>query len=440
MPKLPIAVAVINSYDGGKKKTAGLLLGSFENKEGFLESLDTEAPNTKPLMGGVGINKFTAADGSTHRLMDPGLDQMRTVSAAYVKDVKYILIFDQEAVDKIQRLDYKILAVNYNDQSNDVTLRPATPESLAQPPKTVSDEQAKELFNKMLPRINDAAERLSAHDEKTLSPPSSPAHQGFFSTIPTNPPEQDNRIVEDWNRTDPNYTPLSIDGVIIQDLVKQQRHLDKVPVPLFPDMKSLEEFFKVNLLKNVKPYEQEKAMQVLKNTLHQGAWQRPMSAAAFDAVTKASDGGIGPMDARANIHADKERGIEEDVKQKRVTNINTTPEGFSITDEVIQRECVYTQGDQAGDPIYPDEGQDFVYHAKVKINLDFSQKLDDREPWPKVEFSDQSIKFGNKEVEKILTKDEPANKSFFTKVYDFLVKIIDTITFRNSSPPPSPHM
>jgi hypothetical protein len=437
MPKLPIAVAVATQFEAGRSTSelAGLLLGDSDSKEGFLKSLDTKKPDLMSTIG-FGMNEFTAADGSVHKLMDPNLQKMNTISQAYVKNTGYILIFDEDALQKIQRLNFKVFAVKYDATTNDVALRPATTELLALPQQTVADDKTKKLFDNMLPRIGEVLETLNRNKKVEEHKANSPKHNvsSFFNAVPTTPHEQDNNILADWNRTDPRYTPVKIDGVLIQDLVKQERHLTEVPDPLFPDMKSLEDFLRDNLLKNVKQHSKEDALKVVMNNLHQGRWQRPMTAAAFEVISAETNYEIGPMDAKRNTPANAEKGTEEYICQLRNSNFNTTATGFEIDDEVVQTRCAYTQGDNAGEEIEPDAGKDFVYKGKVKLDLDFSQKLDDNQAWPRVVMAEQSMEFGSKVVEKYF--DKPGKKNFLSAVMDYIVGMFNAVTGRAPSPHP----
>ncbi len=431
MPKLPIAVAIANEYVPDKKnqfKFTGMLLGSPEAKEGFLKSLDMES-NATDFMNtiGFGQNKFKSTDGSEYPIQDiAGAHLIHSFEKIGGKKLQYVLLFDADSVRKLANEShaYTVYGINYDNAVSTVSLVPATPALEKATQKSVDAAKTKKLFNDLLPRISEKLEVSLDEKNTPEEKKSSPNVKTLFNAIPIKPIEKESNMLADWNRVDPNYTPLYIDGVLIQDLVKKQRNLRDVPDPLFADIETLKEFLKTNLLKNVKPNYQNDALQVLTATLHQGAWQRPMAAAAFDALTKDTDFRIGPLDAMRNT--------PDDIVQKRVTNFKTNSKGFSINDEVIQTKCAYTSGDDAGDMILPDRGNDFIYDVKVEVILDFTRSLDEG-PWPKISLGEQSVKFGNKEVQGYLEKPSTTSQGFMGRIQDNLSSL-----FNISEEKPSP--
>jgi hypothetical protein len=226
------------------------------------------------------------------------------------------------------------------------------------------------------------------------------------------PLEQVTNLLLDWCRLD--EAPIYINGVSVQEILVQERKLASYPVgsEMFLDLEQLKAFLKSHLLKNLPTELQNPALEVLINTLHQGNWQRPVSSAAYGCIDTASEGKLGPVDARKNEPGDP--------AQKRSTHFVTTPNGFTLQENVTQYKCIYSilADNKAGDIVVPDPGKKYIYQAQATIDIDFRQKVNAESRWPDIRLLNNAISFGNKAIEKMIDK-----RSFGQKVLDVIKNI-----------------
>lgn len=229
------------------------------------------------------------------------------------------------------------------------------------------------------------------------------------------PQQEENNILEDWRRLD--SSPIYINGIHVQEILRKERNLPHLPSAgpdLFRSLDELKKFFIKHLLVNVSKDVIDSAIEVLFETLHQGSWQRPVSSTAYTCLSAASNYKIGPQDAQRNKPGDP--------AQKRRTDFIVSPNGFLIQENVTQYKCSYSidAGNLAGEDILPDRGKSFIYKAQATLAIDFSvdRRLEQEVRWPKVDLINNSISYGNKQIQKLID-----TRSFFQKISDFIKNI-----------------